>query len=352
MATIRQQKNGRWQAIVRRGNVSKSETFAAKLDADAWARKVESEIERGVWKDTSEAERVTLAELLDEYEQKVLPGLRGNGYKTALAHLRERLGDKTLAQLSSADVAKYRDKRLETVSGDTVRKELGVLSKLIDLAAMEWGYVITANPCKLVKKPAPGKARDRRLSDDEAARMWTSLTQSKNPYMLPFCQLAVETAMRRGEILKLDWRHVDLKGRTAHLPETKTDEPRTVPLSPAAVAILKGLLPKGKDDKPIRKLSGQVFPVSESLVAQAWGHAVTRARRLYVKECERQGAKPDEHFLIGLRFHDLRHEATSRLFERGVFDSMEVASITGHKTLAMLKRYTHLKAKDLAKKLG
>lgn len=349
---VRQQKNGRWQAIVRRGAVSQSATFGAKLDADAWGRKVESEIERGVWKDTSEAERVTMGELFGEYEKKVLPGLRGNSYKTTLAHLREHMGDKTLARLSSADVAKFRDKRLESVSGDTVRKELAILSKLIDLAAMEWGYTITANPCKMVKKPAPGKARDRRLGEGEAERLWASLAQSKSPYMLPFCQFAVETAMRRGEVLKLDWRHVDLKGRTAHLPETKTDEPRTVPLSSAAVAILSGLLPKGKDDKPIRKLSGQVFPVTESLVAQAWGHAVTRARRLYVKECEASGSKPDEHFLVDLRFHDLRHEATSRLFERGVFDTMEVASITGHKTLQMLKRYTHLKAEDLAKKLG
>lgn len=104
--------------------------------------------------------------------------------------------------------------------------------------------------------------------------------------------------------------------------------------------------------RTVRKLSGQVFGVTESLVAQAWGHAVARARRQYEKDCEKSRKKPDAAFLVDLRFHDLRHEATSRLFERGVFDSMEVASITGHKTLQMLKRYTHLRAEDLAKKLG
>lgn len=352
MATFQARKNGTITARVRRHGITKSETFSTRASAEAWARKVESEIERGLWRDTTEAERVTMAELFDLYEKKVLPSLRGHGYGTALSHLRDHLGKKTLARLTAADVARYRDERLEAVSGDTVRKELGVLSRLIDLASTEWGYNIIANPCRSVKKPAAGKARDRRLSAREASRLWKSLGQSKSPYMLPFCQFAVETAMRRGEILKLDWRHVDLKRRVAFLPETKNGEARAVPLSIAAATILEGVLDKDAKGKPIRKLTGKVFPVSESLVAQAWGHAVSRARKKYIEDCEKTHKKPDADFLVNLRFHDLRHEATSRLFERGVFDSMEVASITGHKTLAMLKRYTHLRAEDLAKKLG
>ncbi|MHB1565732.1 MAG: site-specific integrase [Acidiferrobacter sp.] len=141
--------------------------------------------------------------------------------------------------------------------------------------------------------------------------------------MAPLARLALETAMRQGELLALRWERVDLARRTAHLPETKNGTPRTVPLSPAALLMLKAMP---------RDLSGRVFPLSQSAVAQAWERATQHA-----------GIK-------GLRFHDLRHEATSRLFEKGL-NLMEVAAITGHKTLQILKRYTHLRAEDLAARL-
>lgn len=123
----------------------------------------------------------------------------------------------------------------------------------------------------------------------------------------------------------LTWNHLDLKKQTAHLPRTKTDVPRTVPLSRAAIKAIKTL--------EIKK-EGRLF----SLQAESMSQAFERA-------CE-----PHRANIVGLRFHDLRHEATSRMFEKGL-NLMEVASITGHKTLDIPKQYTHLRAEDLAKKL-
>ena len=124
----------------------------------------------------------------------------------------------------------------------------------------------------------------------------------------------------------------------------KNGDNRTVPLSSKAVGLFKGLV------RPIK--GGTVFPLSIGNLRAAREEALSRARKSYENECKEAGKTPSPDFLTNPRFHDLRHEATSRLFERGVFDSMEVAAITGHKTLQMLKRYTHLRAEDLAKKLG
>ena len=158
-----------------------------------------------------------------------------------------------------------------------------------------------------------------------ALLLTTACRKARNPWLLPIVQLAIETAMRRGELLSLSWNHIDLRRRTAHLPDTKNGESRTVPLSTTAVSILEAL-PRG--------VRGEVFP----------GVTPEAVKRAYIRAVRRAGIE-------NLTFHDLRHEATTRLFEKGL-NIMEVASITGHKDLRMLRRYTHLKAEDLARRLG
>ena len=125
------------------------------------------------------------------------------------------------------------------------------------------------------------------------------------------------------------------------LPETKNGEKRIVPLSTAAIRILERIS---------RRIDGKVWGVEPHSISQAFRKALSRARKAYEKECEEKGQKSDPSFLVDLTFHDLRHEATSRLFEKGL-NPMQVAAITGHKTLQMIKRYTHLKAEDLAELL-
>ena len=130
--------------------------------------------------------------------------------------------------------------------------------------------------------------------------------------------------MRRGELLSLTWQNINVEKRTAHLPITKNGDSRTIPLSSISIRILN-YLP--------RHMSGRLFPISSEALRGVWRRTTNK---LGIED---------------LRFHDLRHEATSRFFEKGL-NVMEVAAITGHKDLGMLQRYTHLRAEDLAKKLG
>jgi integrase len=166
--------------------------------------------------------------------------------------------------------------------------------------------------------------------------------------------LAIETAMRRSEIISLRWEHIDLKRRVAHLPATKNGSARDVPLSSRAVAILQklkgvSLRPDldGNTEETEASDLGRVFAIRSDAVTRAFERAVTRARKTYLTEAISAGQNPDGRFLTDLRFHDLRHEATTRL--ASIFPMHELAKITGHKDPRMLMRYYHPKAEDLAK---
>lgn len=179
-------------------------------------------------------------------------------------------------------------------------------------------------PTSQVKMPRLPNARDRRLVGDEEARLLEGCLESQATWLYHAVVLAMETAMRAAELLGLRWEHIALKGGVAVLPDTKNGTARRVPLSSRAVAALESLP---------RNINGRVFPATYRVMAANFTVAC---------KCGD---------LEGLRFHDLRHEATSRLFEKG-FNPMEVSAITGHKTLQMLKRYTHLRAEDQAKRMG
>lgn len=203
------------------------------------------------------------------------------------------------------------------------------------------------NPVAQLRMPKLPPARDRRLTTEEessilnAAQQYEKSRKDAGP-IRSIIRFALETAMRRGEIAAMHWDHVNLKSQVLRVPDSKSGEPRRVPLSTSAVDILKALP---------RHLKGPVWNVTADAITQAFDRVCVRACNAYLRECENANEDPDLDFLQDVRFHDLRHEATSRLFERG-FNVMEVAAITGHKTLQMLKRYTHLRAEDLAKKLG
>ena len=177
------------------------------------------------------------------------------------------------------------------------------------------------NPVKSIRMPSPPAGRDRRLQPGELEKILESSSEEMNQVI----RFALETAMRRGELAGMTWEMVDLKKRTVTLPETKNGQKRIVPLSSVAVTILKERL-------NTRRIDGKVWNIGLDGISQD-----------FAKACQKAG-------ISGLHFHDLRHEATSRFFEKGL-NPMQVAAITGHKTLQMLKRYTHLKAEDLAEML-
>ncbi|MBI5921769.1 MAG: site-specific integrase [Betaproteobacteria bacterium] len=358
MASIRKRGDYSWEAQIRRlGFPTQTKTFIYRADAEEWARGVESEMDRGVFMHRSESEKVTIGDLIDRYKREVTPSKKNSKSETEiLDRLKEKFGAYALVAIQAKNVAVYRDGLLEAgKAASTVNHYLNTLSGVISQAMKEWGYPLPTNPVANVKRPAPPPGRDRRLLPGEEKRILRECRRYKNPVLEPMVRLALETAARQGELFSLKWEDVDLTKRVAHFRgkdggTTKNDDAfRAVPLSPEAVRILQTLKPTGKVQRLPR---GPVFNANIAATRIAFTRAIERAKERYVAACERIRRQPDSHYLVDLVFHDLRHEATSRLFERGVFDMMEVASITGHKTLSMLKRYTHLRAEDLAKKLG
>jgi len=360
MATFSKRSNGRWQAKIRRlGRPPISKTFRNKADALAWASVQESELERGVWRDRSVAERTTLHQLLEQYLRDVVPQKRGFESETLRIKtlLRDPIAAYTVGNLAASVLAKWRDGRLEAgAAGSTVNRELNLLSAVMNWARRDLGIAFE-NPVADIRRPPQPNSRDRRLMDgelrflddamqDRAGR--TALpagkgyrTGTRNAVMNPLFRFALETGMRQGEIVSLRWENVDMQKRTARLEMTKNGEPRTVPLSSFALRILESL---PRDE-------ARVFPVSSEAVKRSWMRSVVRARSLYEAECLAHGSEPDRRFLRDLHFHDLRHEAISRLAEK-LPNLIELSAVTGHKDLRMLKRYYHPRAEDLALKLG
>ncbi|MFC4518827.1 site-specific integrase [Cupriavidus pinatubonensis] len=335
-------------AIRRRGFPPQARTFDTKVEAEAWAREAEAEMDRGAFVDRREAERNTLGDLLLRYSEEVSPDKKGG--EQEILRIRKLRSDPIaqfkISALTGKVLASYRDRRLkgdgkrQPVTGSTVNRELTLLSHVLNVAAKEWGVHLPVNPVSAIRRPRESRGRTRRLSPTEEARLLSELAASprsehgyydkggsRNASILPMTILALETAMRRGELLSIRWSDVFLEDRFLRLHDSKNGEPRDVPLSTRAVNTLT----------PLAKLassgSERVFPTTADAVKKAF----TRA-------CERAGIE-------NLRFHDLRHEGTSRIAER-LDNVLELSAITGHKTLQMLKRYYHPRAKDLALKLG
>jgi integrase len=319
-----QQRGDAWRARVRRkGQPDLSATFDTKADAARWAAQVEADISRSRFVDNREAERTTLAQALTRYEEEYTASKKGAKQERGRINrwLKHKLAKKPLSAITSSDLADYRKERLAKVSGSTVRLDLAVLSNLFNVAAIEWRMEGLSNPCEKMKMPKPGRARDRRPTARELAHV-IDAAANIHPDMPAIIELAVLTAMRRSELVMLTRNQI--RGRVAYLDDTKNGDRRAVPLSKRALAIIEGLP---------EKAGGELFSLSPDRVT------------VYFREACRDAGVKD------LRFHDLRHEATSRLFEAN-FQMMEVAAITGHKTLAMLQRYTHLSPEALAAKMG
>jgi integrase len=339
--------SGLHRARVRRAGISKSKAFERVGDAKAWARRIESEIERGAWKGPSAAASMTLMTALDKYEKEITPRKRSAPSERSVLHiLREDAGallGTTLDRVTGADLAGLRDKwKHDQVTASTIRRRLALLSHLYGVARKEWRMPGLVNPVQDVRLPSVHDARSRRITDAELKAVCKA-TESKE--LANFLRLALATTMRRGEVRALRWENVKLQDRTAWLPaeSTKGSKGRFVPLSRAAVAVLK--------DMTGRK-SGPVFRFDPHTYTRAWRRAVDRARTEYIATCKERGQDPDPHFLVDARLHDLRHEGASRYAEEKGFSTIELAAITGHKDLRMLKRYTHPDAREIAKRMG
>lgn len=341
MATFVKTDSGTWKAIIRKqGWPITSKTFRTKRDATDWARSAEDEMVRGVFISRVGAERLTVKDALQRYLKEITPAKKPTTQRsesTTAGHLISFLGKYSLAALSSELVASYRDHRLAAgKSNNTVRIELAMLSNLFTIAIQEWGLGLTHNPVAAIRKPSPGKGRDRRLNADEESRLFEAILQHSNPMLNWIVRIAIETGMRQSEITNLRIYQVDLSSRVIRLDDTKNNSPRTVPLTIEATALFKLAL-----ENPARPMTTDLMFFGEP--------GKDGKRRPYQFTKIWSGIK-QELGITDLHFHDLRHEAVSRLVERGLSDQ-EVASISGHKSMQMLRRYTHLRAEDLVSKL-
>lgn len=342
MATIRKRGDKFQVRVQLQGFDPVAKSFTTRRDAEAWGKVTESEMLRGVFIKRTDTERTpTLRALVVRYRDEVTPSKRGSRQETYLLNALLRpesaaasMMARLVAEISPADVARWRDARLKQVKPATLAREWATLAHVLSHAEREWSIPLpNGNPFGKVRKPQVLNQRDRRVSDAEIDAI-TAITESAHLGQL--VRLAVETGARRGELLALTWSNIDIKRRTARLPSgtTKNGHARVLPLSPRALAVLEGMA---------RRPDGKLFDLRADSVTQAFSRAVAHGRRDYKGE--------DAGFLEGVTFHCLRHEALSRLAEQG-WGATEIASVSGHRTLQLVQRYVHHRPEDLARKMA
>jgi integrase len=383
MATIREKGPGQWAVQIRRkGWPTKSKTLRTKKEAEIWARDVENSMDRGIFVDRSPSEKEALKQVLERYMLEVTDKRPGQASRDAeRARIERFIRDEpdlcayAMAHLQPEHFIEYRDRRLTetvqrgkpdgrgqykvvdfvpkprkdgspranaakpkrppkpptTIKPGTVKKELMHLKSAIDYSRRRLGLV--GNPVNAtdVKRPTVNDERDVRLEPEQIDRLLEECRAARNPWLAPIVEAAFEIGARRGSLLRIEWRDIDLKQRTVTLRAVKNSRSPdkilnvAVGLSPRAIEILEAL-PRSEDEP-------RVFPITENALDSAFDRARVRA-----------GV---EHF----NFHDTRHELASKLIEAGWSDS-EVVAQTGHRDLKSLLRYVNLRKKHLPDKLA
>jgi len=358
MATIIKHGDG-YQVKIRRKNcIPVSKTFPTHQLAKDWAITTESEMIRGQYVCRHSAENTSLRDALERYSVEISaekPGAATERYRIRLLQS-QPFASRSLSSLRPEDFIKYRDERrhclrqnLSTadkrvaeaarkrkdlaslpktffVSDCTVRKELRLISHLFNIAKRCWNIYVD-NPIQSIKLPPEGEPRTIRIQPDQYTKLLAAFDTFQNPHIKPFILFLVETALRRGEALSLLWDDVRLEQRFILLRKGKNQKPRQVPLSTSAVAVLQNL-PRNSD-------SLYIFPISTDVVKQSMRTAIRRAGLI--------GS--------GICTHTLRHEACSRLGDRG-FTAVQIAAVSGHQTLQLVARYAHIDVLALAKQMG
>lgn len=317
-----------WRVQIRRkGYPTLSATFDTEAEANLWAVQQEKKLA-----EQSPAQVVkrmrdqtySFGDALDRYVLEIMPSKKPSTQqrdRAIIKRLHSAYGDIALAKIDGPMLAGIIRQWQTSQGANSTRLYLAVISHLFNIARKEWGMLELINPVELVRKPKLPQGRDRRLIADEDKRL-LSACQSTNPELADIVLFAIETAMRQGEIMDLEWRHINWLEHTAYLPDTKNGSARLVPLSERAEEALQ------RQQERATGKNGKV-----------WKYTPNGMRAVYNRAVKRAG-------IVGLTFHDLRHEATSRLVEKGI-PVMTVQAITGHKSTQMMKRYTHISGKAL-----
>jgi integrase len=304
-----------------------SKSFHELKDARAWARHMEVQADRNeLPPDPKVLQDVALGDLVRRYRDTVTPHKRGQRFETAVLSkfLRHPICDRKLSEPLATHFAAYRDERLKQVKPATLKRQLGPIHHMFETAREEWGLPIRQNPAGKLKLKGADKRRERRLRDGELDKLLRAAWRCRSPLIACIIRIAVETCLRRGEILSIVRQHIDPERRSLLVPDTKNGDPRIIPLSANALAILQTCWGERPDQK--------LFPIAANAFRLTWERVKMRAG------------------ITDLRFHDLRHEAISRLFEKGL-TIPEVAMISGHRDMRMLLRYSHAIRERVLEKL-
>jgi integrase len=328
MATFTKRNGKHHVQIRRRGFPTTCRTFELKSDALEWAREMERRADRGeLPASRKELAKIKLSDILVRYRDEVtIEKLSANSEIYLInAVLRSPMSNLLMCNLTVSHFHSYREKRLKKVKNGTVNRELGIIKHAIDTAKKEWGVPILTNPLDDLKKLKVQNSRSRRLTETEYELIQHHLAVTRNSELKDLIDLAIETGMRRGEILKMEWEDVQFETATLFIPTSKNGHSRMIPLTPKAVSLLVRLKSLPKRDTP--------FSISDNAAKLLWQRLIKRTG------------------IDNLHFHDLRHEAISRFFEFGL-SVPEVALISGHRDFRMLFRYTHMNAGNIARKLS
>jgi integrase len=323
-----EQLENSWQVRARdRGYPTFCATFDTYEEAEKTQKQLEAKRALKVFRDFGAALKHSPAQIMGRYIDEVCPGHKGGDVE--VMRLRrlirdEDFVDKPLASLCTEDLQDYVTDRLTEVAPSTVDRELDLIRQVLRYAADVWKIEPSEDPFDGLRRPKYYNERDRRLKPSEEAALLKAARDDSNPYVAPAIEFALATAMRRGEMLSLTWYNVDFERRAALLPKTKNGRARTVPLSARAIEVLQSL----------PRVDERVFRISANALKIAFFRRVLPASGV-----------SDFHF------HDLRHEAISRLAESGQFTMIDLQAISGHRDVRMLLRYSHLCTQQLAEKM-
>ena len=321
MATIRN-RNGRWHVQVRKtGSTSINRTFSLKSDAQFWAREKERELElEGYVKPNTELLSHRLIDLLSRYETEVARTKKS--YHVEKYYLRilceQNFANMQLHQIKSSDFQVWINQRLNTHRPSSIIRVAGMITRVFNTAIKFWGYPLVENPMARVVIPRAEITPIKRIPSEIIATL--NRPQTKIGQIALF---ALETGMRRSEIASLKIQDVNLDAALAHVTHSKNGFARYVPMSRKAIAAINS---SSVSD-------GLVFGMSSNAIRLAWDRY------------------KNHHNIENLRFHDLRHEAISQMFEKGLTVA-EVSMISGHRTVSQLFRYAHADIVKLGEKLN
>ena len=334
MATIEPRKTADGTVTYRtkvrlKGFPEECATFKRKSDAVQWARSIEASMIEGRYGQTSEAKRHTFSELAQRYRSEVVP-LRPKNAANTLRHLNywdQKLGPLKLSDITASLLVQYRNElsvgmthRGSQRSGATVVRYLATLSHAFTIAIKEWQW-LNDNPVRKISKPMQSRGRERFLSEAERQSLLHACKESSCPYLLPVVMLAITSGMRRGEIMNLRWKDIDFRRDTILLTQTKNGSSRSLSLSKHVKPLIQGLRQSNQAASEVifsSKATGRPMDIERH-----WQTALAKAE------------------IKNFRFHDLRHTTASYLAMNGA-TTMQIAAVLGHKTLQMVKRYSHL----------